>query len=90
MFDIQFKRNSEPIDDEDLRTVAMAVRANMERSLSARRADPNTDDYLLLAKMVFRIHALQQELADLRWAVALDQVERIRHDQANIGGLQNG
>jgi hypothetical protein len=64
VLNIQFKRNSLPIDDADLLAVIDALRPYADRS-----AGPFPDDAVLLSKMVFRIYLLQHQVEELRRAL---------------------
>jgi hypothetical protein len=57
MLNVEFKRNSEPIDDAELLSVLDAIQ---------REAAPLSDLALLLAKMIFRIQALEAQAAGVQ------------------------
>jgi hypothetical protein len=57
MLNVEFKRNSEPIDDAELLSVLDAIQ---------REAAPLSDLALLLAKMIFRIKALEAQAAGVQ------------------------
>jgi hypothetical protein len=57
MLNVEFKRNSEPIDDAELLSVLDAIQ---------REAAPLSDLALLLAKMIFRIQALEARAAGVQ------------------------
>jgi hypothetical protein len=61
MLDIPYKRDSQPIDDADLLTVLEVIEPYL--------LDPESPDKamaLLLAKMIFRIKALEAQVAGLQ------------------------
>ncbi|MFC7515126.1 hypothetical protein ACFQUU_08935 [Herbaspirillum sp. GCM10030257] len=65
MLNIYYKRDSKPIDDEDMRSVRQAV-----TPIIAAGPGPEKDYALLLAKMMFRIEALQGEIARMKRIIA--------------------
>jgi hypothetical protein len=75
MLNIQFKRNSQPIDDEDLQAVIAAVKARMDSESGSVK-----DQALLLAKMVFRIEELKREVAELRNLATSANFSPVRFD----------